>query len=147
MCEIRTMTQELSQIFIGWIRAGLKQPGKTQSGLAKHLNLAHPQITQLLNGRRHLKIDEIPRIAAYLELDPPGLTTGADKTGKPIRGAAEILTFLERIEGLKPENVNALMSVVTGFLEANKARQQQSSLDDQSEPSTPHHESQSLPRL
>ncbi|WP_165900040.1 helix-turn-helix domain-containing protein [Borborobacter arsenicus] len=134
------MTQTLSQIFIDWIRAGLKQPGKTQFELAKHLNIAHPQITQLLNGRRHLKIDEIPKIAAYLELDPPGFA--ADER-EPIRGAANILSTLERIEGLKPENVAALMSVITGFLEANRARQQQPSPDDQPATAIPRRESQS----
>lgn len=137
------MTEAPSQRFIDWIRTGLKQPGKTQSGLARHLNIAHPQITQLLNGRRLLKIDEIPKIAAYLELDAPGFCVEGKTRPEFIRGAAEILNMLERIEGLKPENVNALMSVITGFLEANRARQQQSSPDDQSAIATPHHEAQS----
>lgn len=136
------MTEALSQIFIDWMRAGLKQPGKTQSGLARHLNIAHPQITQLLRGRRLLKIDEIPKIAAYLELEAPGFRVGG-ATRETIRGAAEILDTLERIEGLKPENVTVLMSVIAGFLEANRARQQQPSLDDQSATATPRHEAQS----
>jgi transcriptional regulator with XRE-family HTH domain len=147
MCEKRTMTHALSQIFIDWIRAGLKQPGKTQSGLAKHLNIAHPQITQLLNGRRLLKIDEIPKIAAYLELDPPSLAIEGRVERAPIQGAANILSTLERIEGLEPENVAAIMSVIAGFIEANRARQQQSSPDDQSGSAILHHESQSLPKL
>lgn len=129
----------LSQIFIEWIRSGLKQPGKTQSGLARHLNIAHPQITQLLNGRRQLRLDEIPKIADYLGIDAPGISAGHE----PIRGATEILNTLERIEGLKPENVAALMSVITGFLEANRARQQQPSPGDQPAIAIPHRESQS----
>lgn len=137
------MTEALSQIFIDWIRAGLKQPGKTQLGLARHLNIAHPQITQLLNGRRLLKIDEIPKIATYLELDAPGFSMEGQTRREPIRGAVEILDTLERIEGLKPENVTVLMAVVTGFLEANKARQQPSSPDDQSATAIPHREAQS----
>lgn len=136
------MTDTLSKTYIDWIRAGLKQPGKTQLGLARHLNIAHPQITQLLNGRRLLKLDEIPKIAAYLELDAPRLSIGGTER-EPIRGATEILSTLERIEGLKPENVSALMSVIIGFLEANRARQQQSSPDDQFVTATPRHEAQS----
>ena len=57
--------------YIEWIRSGLKSTGKTQLGLAAHLNLAHPQITQLLKGKRRLKVDEVPRIAEYLGIAPP----------------------------------------------------------------------------
>ncbi|WP_244484510.1 helix-turn-helix transcriptional regulator [Mesorhizobium sp. Root552] len=57
--------------YIEWIRSGLKSTGKTQLGLASHLNLAHPQITQLLKGKRRLKVDEVPRIAEYLGIAPP----------------------------------------------------------------------------
>ena len=66
------MSEEPKNPYIDWIREGLKKPGKTQSGLASHLGIAHPQITQLLKGKRKLKVDEIPRIATYLEMDPPG---------------------------------------------------------------------------
>ncbi|WP_029620219.1 LexA family protein [Pseudorhizobium marinum] len=61
-----------NDIYLDWIRDALKQPGKTQVGLAAHLGIAHPQITQLLKGKRKLKVHEIPKIAAYLEVDPPG---------------------------------------------------------------------------
>jgi SOS-response transcriptional repressor LexA len=57
--------------YLEWIRSGLKQTGKTQKALASHLNLAHPQITQLLKGKRRLKVDEVPRIADFLGIDPP----------------------------------------------------------------------------
>lgn len=58
--------------YVEWIKANLDKPaGKTQSALARHLNLAHPQITRLLKGKRRLKIDEIPKIAAFLGVPPP----------------------------------------------------------------------------
>lgn len=60
-----------AQRYIEWIKSALKSTGKTQSGLAAHLNLAHPQITQLLKGNRRLKVDEVPRIAEYLGVEPP----------------------------------------------------------------------------
>jgi transcriptional regulator with XRE-family HTH domain len=58
-------------MYLDWIREGLKQPGKTQVGLAAHLGIAHPQITQLLKGKRGLKVPEIPKIADYLGMQPP----------------------------------------------------------------------------
>ena len=65
------MKNSETERYLEWIRAGLTQPGKTQIGLARHLNIAHPQITQLLKGRRRLKVDEVPRIADYLGIAAP----------------------------------------------------------------------------
>lgn len=62
---------QITKIFVDWIREGLKQKGKTQSGLAAHLHIAHPQITQLLHGNRGLKVNEVPRIAEYLDIPSP----------------------------------------------------------------------------
>lgn len=72
MCEKRNMQDR----YIEWIKSTLtaKKPAKTQSGLADHLGIAHPQITQMLKGARQFKVDEIPKIAAYLEEpEPPRL--------------------------------------------------------------------------
>jgi transcriptional regulator with XRE-family HTH domain len=71
-CENCTMNDAPFDMYLEWIREALKQPGKTQVGLAAHLGIAHPQITQLLKGKRKLKVNEIPKIAAYLEVEPPG---------------------------------------------------------------------------
>lgn len=65
------MIDTATDIYLDWIREGLKHPAKTQVGLAAHLGIAHPQITQLLKGKRKLKVHEIPRIAEYLETPPP----------------------------------------------------------------------------
>ncbi|MCO4316314.1 XRE family transcriptional regulator [Phyllobacterium sp. 21LDTY02-6] len=65
------MADEVTEKYLEWIKQGLAQPGKTQSGLAKHLGIAHPQITQLLQGKRSLKVSEPPKIAEYLELPDP----------------------------------------------------------------------------
>jgi transcriptional regulator with XRE-family HTH domain len=66
------MSEAPTDMYLDWIREALKQPGKTQVGLAAHLGIAHPQITQLLKGKRKLKVDEIPKIAVYLGVEPPG---------------------------------------------------------------------------
>jgi len=65
------MADEFTNQYLEWIREGLAQPGKTQIGLAHHLGIAHPQITQLLKGRRNLKVHEIPKIAEYLDRPLP----------------------------------------------------------------------------
>lgn len=84
MCENRTMPER----YLDWIRKGLAKPGKSQSGLARHLGIAHPQITQLLKGDRRLKVDEVPRIAEYLEEpEPPLMVPIVGKAGAGPEGA------------------------------------------------------------
>ncbi len=62
----------LQQTYIDWIRDGLKAEGKTQSGLAHHLGIAHPQISRLLKGARSIKVHELPKISEYLGSPVPG---------------------------------------------------------------------------
>lgn len=70
--------------YIEWIRANLdRSKGKTQIGLARHLGLAHTQITMLMQGRRRLKVDEIPRIAEYLGVEVPAVD-GLDGESKDL---------------------------------------------------------------
>lgn len=55
-----------------WILDGLKKPGKTKGGLAKALRLHQSQVTRLLSeGGRRLKVDELDKIAEYLEEPVP----------------------------------------------------------------------------
>lgn len=58
--------------YIQWIKEGLKRPGKTQAGLAKHLGIAQPQISRMLTyGGRKISVHELPKIAAYLGVPAP----------------------------------------------------------------------------
>ncbi|MDQ0473212.1 LexA family transcriptional regulator [Labrys wisconsinensis] len=57
---------------IAWIREGLARPGKSQTGLARALGRAPSAVSALLKGTRQLKAREIPLVAAYLEVSPPG---------------------------------------------------------------------------
>lgn len=59
------------EIIIGWIREGLRQPGKTQAGLAAALGIDRAQVTRLLQGRRELKQREVKTVAEYLGGDAP----------------------------------------------------------------------------
>lgn len=60
------------QFDVGWIEDGLSKPGKSKKGLAAVLGRAQSAVTALLKGDRQLKAHEIAKIAAYLEVDPPG---------------------------------------------------------------------------
>jgi repressor LexA len=51
------------------IKAGLAKSGKNKIGLAKALGRQPSAITALLQGQRRVQADEVPIIAAYLELD------------------------------------------------------------------------------
>jgi len=62
---------------IGWIREGLRAPGKSQRGLAQALGINPSGVSRLLAGARALKLDEIGKISAYLETVPPGWMVSA----------------------------------------------------------------------
>jgi len=71
MCDFRSMADAETERYIAWIKSGLRAKGKTQTGLAERLGVAHPQITSLLKGTRKLSVHEVPKIAEYLESPPP----------------------------------------------------------------------------
>ena len=70
---------------VEWIRAGLKHTGKTRSGLAKALGRSPSAVTDLLNGHRRLRADEIAIVAEYLGIEPPRLLGGGDSDHHPRR--------------------------------------------------------------
>ena len=61
---------------VDWIRSGLKRTGKTRSGLAKALGRSPSAVTDLLNGHRRLRADEIAIVSDYLGIEPPRLVGG-----------------------------------------------------------------------
>jgi transcriptional regulator with XRE-family HTH domain len=61
---------------VDWIRKALLETGKTRSGLARALGRSPSAITDLLNGARRLKAEEIPLVVDYLGVDPPRFLTG-----------------------------------------------------------------------
>ena len=58
---------------VEWIREGLKEKRKTRSGLAKALGRSPSAVTDLLNGSRRLRAEEIAIAAEYLGVEPPRL--------------------------------------------------------------------------
>lgn len=126
------MAQQVTDIFLEWIRDGLKRPGKSQLGLARHLNVAHPQITRLLQGARSLKVDEIPKIAEYLELNPPGFGAPTEASRDPetqLRSA--LLAF-----GVDRADLGRAVSAVKVFVDDLDEQSSERLPDDQSAPSS-----------
>ena len=77
---------------VDWIRAGLKRTGKTRSGLAKALGRSPSAVTDLLNGSRRLRAEEIAIAAEYL-----GVVHG-EILPKPYRGP-QLAAAVERALG------------------------------------------------
>jgi len=71
---------------VDWIRDALKETGKTRSGLARALGRSPSAVTDLLNGSRRLRADEIAVAAAYLGVEPPRLVGG----GRPPAPGAKV---------------------------------------------------------
>jgi transcriptional regulator with XRE-family HTH domain len=71
---------------VDWIREGLREKRKTRSGLAKALGRSPSAVTDLLNGSRRLRAEEIAIVAEYLGVEPPRLVGG----GRPSNGAARV---------------------------------------------------------
>lgn len=66
-----------------WIKSGLRR-GKTQTGLAKALGISPSGVTDLLQGKRRLRADEVDLVAEYLGLNdgvPIIGIAGADPEG------------------------------------------------------------------
>lgn len=51
-----------------WIKRRLDELHKTQAGLARHLGLAPPRISEMIRGTRDIQSDEWVPLASYLEL-------------------------------------------------------------------------------
>lgn len=103
--------------YIEWLRIGLKKPGKTQIGLATHLGLAHPQVTQMLKGRRRLKVGEVSKIAEYLEILPPAMVFSAYdeptmSLGRALFLLAQAHTDPDELVGFR---VHATPSIYVGY--------------------------------
>src|SRR3546814_19203837 len=71
-----------------WFQSRLRQLGKTQRGLAKHMGLDPSRVTEILNKSRGIKIEEAVEMADYLETSLDDLVT---RLGSAVaRGVREI---------------------------------------------------------
>ena len=69
---------------VDWIRVGLKRTGKTRSGLAKALGRSPSAVTDLLNGHRRLRADEIA-IVPNISASSRRVSSAAARRGRPRR--------------------------------------------------------------
>lgn len=82
---------------IEWIRTGLKKPGKSRKGLAMAMGRDASMICRILQGKRRLKIEDVEKIASYLEEPTP--ITQPDMTREPAPIATEIAAA-RRVEAI-----------------------------------------------
>jgi hypothetical protein len=73
---ISSEKQNSLDMTVDWIRKALIETGKTRSGLAKALGRSPSAVTDLLNGSRRLRAEEIAVVVEYLGVEPPRLVGG-----------------------------------------------------------------------
>ncbi|TJU86140.1 MAG: helix-turn-helix transcriptional regulator [Mesorhizobium sp.] len=117
------------------VRAILKATEWNQQKLAEYFDVSQSTVHRWLSGadpegRRRDAINE-----AYARF--VGHVTAS---AAPIRDADEIRKLLEQIDGLKPADVTALLSVIKGFQQANSGQPEQARPRDQSELAIPRRE-------
>ena len=72
MYDFRVSSNDpLDTRLIAWLADGLEKRGKTQTGLADHLGVTQPRISEMLNRKRRFQLAEIQKIAEYIEQPPP----------------------------------------------------------------------------
>ncbi len=54
-----------------WFKTKLKNQGKTQADLAKHLNIEPSAVSRMLKGNRQLRLHEMGSIAAFIDASIP----------------------------------------------------------------------------
>lgn len=59
------------QIDNSWVEKGFKGSGKSKSGLADVLGVRNGAISEILANTRRVQADEVPKVAAYLGVEPP----------------------------------------------------------------------------
>jgi transcriptional regulator with XRE-family HTH domain len=74
---------DMPKDIVDWIRQALLATGKTRSGLAKALGRSPSAVTDLLNGSRRLRAEEIAVAAAYLGVEPPRFLGGRGSPPTP----------------------------------------------------------------
>lgn len=83
---------------------------------------------------------KIREIAAVLRTTPEYLLGETnDPRGHMIRGEAEILSMLGRIDGLSDHDIDVAFSVIKNALDAKSVEQGQEASRDQSAPASPRH--------
>lgn len=111
------------------IKEGLKLPGKSRVGLAATLGIDVSQISRLLNGKRHLKVCELPQIREYLYGDPASLLgdndpeTTAASTKRRLGHLEAIRLLLDEAERHDVDVPSIIMKALRDAIDATKSEQ------------------------
>lgn len=112
---------------IEFLERGLKKKGKTKAGLARAMGIANARVHEMLNGKRKLKLSEVPAAERYLEeaLDPNGLPIGLEaeltlqlETVKQLQDA---LNAVLPLYGLPTEDVSKIANDIQAMIEGFRA--------------------------
>lgn len=107
-----------------WLKSELEKPGRSQSALARFLNLEHPSIVnRMVAGTRQIKASEADRIRAYLAAtQQSGGSAAISHSGTvpaaayylPVRGVVEAGSWREKVlsDLVDPEMLVAPKSIV-----------------------------------
>src|SRR5262249_23464043 len=96
------------------IRDALSKQHKSKGSLAKVLNISRSAVTELLAGRRKIRIDELPKIVRYLELDHIPVV-GRIGTGGAIEQVGELSEGYVELPCFPPVGAGELLAFeVTG---------------------------------
>ncbi|MCA0032714.1 hypothetical protein [Mesorhizobium sp. B263B2A] len=134
------------------IESRLNAVGLKESAAAVMAGLSDSAIRDMRRAIRDGKDDAgvstrtLVKLAPVLETTASWLMEGTGPEQSVMRSPDEILAVLHRIDGLKPENVGVLLSMIDGFQRANAASQPRPALPDgRSEPATSRREASPSP--
>jgi len=135
MMELKEIVEKrLQQLGVGAVEAA------TAGGLERTF------IRDIVEGKKKsVRADKMLGLARALKLDHFALAEGriqeenAEQSLTPIRGEAEILQTLKRIEGLNDHDIQLHFELIMRDIRFNASAREQSRSDDQPQQSTPHH--------
>jgi transcriptional regulator with XRE-family HTH domain len=93
-----------------WLKKGLKQHGKSASGLARSLGIDPSIVSKMVTGKRRISAEELPRIARYLGVPEPRSVDIVNGLGRPaeIRLQTQVVSVTKVASGGVWREVGAL---------------------------------------
>lgn len=82
--------EENKDVYVQWLTAGLKKPGKNQSELARLLGTDASTVNKMVKGTRRVKVEELQTISTYIQ-EP-----------QPLGGPREVVPIMGKV-GADPE--------------------------------------------
>lgn len=138
MAPVTKPKRERSRHFFREWREHLKL---TQDEAAERIGVTQSKLSRIEKGITPYDQDFLEEAAIAYGVSIDTLITRHPILPTPIiRGDEEILNTLLRIEGLDRRKAEVVFSVIDQVTNRNPAKSEQSSSDDQSGTSTPHHE-------